>query len=340
MAWIIKRTGQAVATVFAVVSLTFGMIRLLPGGPMDYMKAHLSEQAEQGTVSMSREEINAMVEVYTNVHPDEPLLDQYVSYVIHTLQGDLGQSVWQQEPVSAILAEALPWTVLVSSLALVFSFTIGIGLGAAMAYKEESRFDFTLTSVSIFLTSIPYYVFAIIAIYVFAYELGWFPDGGYLSSGARQEGFSLLFIIDALHHAALPVASLVITGFGGRALAMRGNSIRILGEDYLRVARLRGLPQRVIISRYVSRNAILPMYTSLMISIGFMFGGSVILETLFTYPGVGYYMFQAINQRDYPLMMGGFLVITVAVVIGIYIADLTYGKIDPRIEQSGEREVY
>jgi peptide/nickel transport system permease protein len=215
------------------------------------------------------------------------------------------------------------------STAILITFGIGVSFGAIMAYFEGGKFDTGTTVVSIILTSTPYYIFALLFLAFFAYQRQWFPTGGRLSAGVSP-GFTLRFLFDVLHHAALPILSIVLTDFGGWALSMRGNSIRVLGEDFLRVARLRGLPARTIAMKYVGRNAILPMYTGLMISIGFAFGGAVILETIFAYPGVGYYILKAVNARDYPLMMGGFLIITIAVVVGILIADLTYGRIDPR----------
>jgi peptide/nickel transport system permease protein len=321
-----ERTLQAFITVFAVVSLTFGMIRLLPGGPMQYLKSQLIRQSG-GEVSMER--INALVEVYTNVNPDKPLLTQYINYMTSIVQGDLGKSMWYSKPVSTIIADALPWTLFLMSLSILLTFAIGIVLGALMAYNEGSRFDLASTVSSIILTSVPYYVLAIILVYLLGYQAGWFPTGGRMTQ-ATTPGFNWPFIAGVFEHAALPIASQVVTGFGGWALTMRGNSIRTLGEDYLRVARLRGLPSNRIALRYVGRNAILPMYTGLMIGIGFLFGGSVILEQIFSYPGVGYYLFKAVSVRDYPLMMGTFMIITLAVVIGIFIADMTYHKIDPR----------
>ena len=336
MNYYVARTAQAIFTVFAVVTFSFGLIRLMPGGPMDYVRAQL--QQEVGTVDEAQ--INAMVEVYTNVNPDAPLYEQYITYMINIAQGDLGVSVWFNEPVAEILATALPWTVFVMSISLAFTFGIGISLGAAMAYAEGTRFDSVATLLSIFLNSIPYYVAAIVLVYFLGYEWGLFPIGSRISSDVTA-GMNVAFVASAFYHAALPIASFVITAFGIQALAMRGNSIRVLGEDYLRVARLRGLPPHDIALRYIGRNAILPMYTSLMISIGFMFGGSVILEEIFAYPGIGYYMFRGIEARDYPLMMGAFILITVAVVIGIYIADLTYGRLDPRASSGGgNREAY
>jgi peptide/nickel transport system permease protein len=332
-----ERTVQAIFTVFAVASLSFGLIRLMPGGPIDFIRAQMIQ--EQGT-DADMERVNSMVESYTNVRPDDPLYIQYVDYMTELIQGDMGVSMWYNEPVSGILAEALPWTVFVMAISLALTFAIGITLGAVMAYIEGSRFDVSTTLVSVFLNSIPYYVMAILLVYLLGYQLSWFPTGGRFSSDVTI-GMNLEFLANAFHHAFLPIVSIVVAGFGIQALAMRGNSIRVLGEDHIRVARLRGLPPHDIALRYVGRNAILPMYTGMMISIGFLFGGSVILEEIFTYPGIGYYMFRGIESRDYPLMMGAFLLITVAVVIGIYVADLTYGKIDPRAGTGGgDREAY
>lgn len=329
-----ERTLQAFVTVLIVVTVTFLMIRLIPGGPMDFMRAQLIQQSQGrgGTVDMQR--INELVQAYTNVHPDRPIWRQYVDYLVSLAQLDLGKSVWYDRPVASILAAAIPWTVFVLSIALLINFVFGIGLGALMAYFEGSRFDTGSTLFAILSTSVPYYIVAILLVYVFGYQLGWFPTGGRLPSGV-DVGLTVAFFFGAIYHAALPVISLV-TGFAGLAISMRANSISVLGEDYIRVARLRGIRTRRIALRHVVRNAILPIWTQLLISIGFLFGGSIILEQIFAYHGVGYYMYQAIQSRDYPLMMGGFLVITIAVVISVYIADLSYGKIDPRVNSEGE----
>lgn len=335
VSYYVRRIVQAVLTVFTVATLAFVLIRLMPGGPVEYIRAQLMQSGD-----VDADQVNALVEVYTNVHPDQPLYIQYIDYMSSLLVGNLGVSTWHGDPVSEILAEAVPWTLFIMSISLGLTFGIGIVLGAIMAYFEGSRFDASSTMASIFLSSIPYYVLAVIFLKFLSYQWGIFPTGGRVAHGV-ESGFSLEFFGSALYHATLPIASLVLTGFGMAALTMRGNSIRTLGDDYLRVARLRGLKKRRIALRYVGKNAILPMYTGLMISIGFMFGGAVILEEIFRYPGVGYYMIQSINARDYPLMMGAFVLITVAVVISIFIADLTYGKLDPRAGHGGgEREAY
>lgn len=335
--YLLKRLGMAVFTIYAVITVTFAMIRSIPGGPTDYIMAEMMRTRGEGTTDISR--VHEMTERVMHINPSDPIHVQYYEYMSSMLRGDLGESVFFSAPVSDIILQALPWTLFLLSIATLLTFAIGIVLGAVMAYLEGSRFDIGSTIVSMFLNSVPYYIFALLAIALFAYSWGLFPASGHHPSGAEPT-LSLSYFLDVLHHAALPIISLVITGFGGTALTMRGNAIQEIGEDYIRVAHLRGVPGRRIATRYVGRNALLPMYTGLMISIGFMFGGAVVLEEIFAYEGLGWYLLESVNSRDYPLMMGTFLVITVAVVIFILIADLTYSKIDPRVGDEGSREVY
>jgi peptide/nickel transport system permease protein len=325
--YFIERTIQAVLTLLTVFGLTFALLRLMPGGPMAYLRAQLAQSGQD----MTQEEIDARIELYTSVHPDKPIPVAFVDYTTSLLQGDLGKSLWYNQPVMDIIAQAMPWTIFISAVSLLGTFAIGITLGALMAYSEGSRFDLTSSTVSIIITSIPFYVVAVLLVWMLGYQFNIFPTGGRVNTDLTP-GMTPEFISSVLYHGALPIASLVIAGFGGRALSMRGNSIQILGNDYLRVARLRGLSERRIALRYVGRNAILPMYTSIMIAIGTLFGGSIILEMIFLYPGLGYYVFQSLGARDYPLLMGGFLFITIATILGIYIADLTYGRLNPRVE--------
>lgn len=333
MNYIIKRTSQGVVTVLGVITITFGIIRLMPGGPLDYIKAQIS----QSNPGMSTTQVNNLVEAFAAVNPSKPIYLQYVDYVTAVLTGDLGRSFYYQEPVAKILGNALPWTLFVMTLALIFSFQIAIVLGAVMAYFEGSRFDGASSIVAIFLNSIPYYILGMVFIIVLGHRMELFPTGGTYAAREIEAGLSLPFMIDALHHAALPVLSFVLTVFGMLALLMRGNCISILGEDYMRVGELRGLPREKLALGYLGRNAILPMYTEFMISIGFLFGGSIVLEEVFSYQGVGYRMLTAISARDQTLMMGAFLIITLAVVLGMYIADLTYGMLDPRIKLGEEQ---
>nr|WP_276252601.1 ABC transporter permease [Halovivax sp. TS33] len=335
MNWFIKRIGQGVFTIFTVASLTFVLIRVMPGGPAQQMVADMRQRQP----SLSTEQLNVMAAQRIGVDLNRPIHEAYIDYMLNLAGGSLGESIQYQESVADIIARSLPWTAFVMSISLLFVFVLGIGLGAIMAYKEGSKFDIGSSIIAIFLSSVPYYVAGVVLIYVLALELSLFPLNGRYPKGV-DPGFTLEFIGGALYHVVLPAASFVITTWGGFALGMRGNSVQVLGQDYIRVAKLRGLADRRIALRYVGRNAILPMWTSFLIQVGFMFGASIILEEIFSYRGIGYYMFDSIDNRDYPLMMGTFLVITVCVVIAVLVADMTYGKLDPRVEAGGKNESY
>lgn len=330
MDWRIRRTAQVIVTVFSVISLSFVLIRLIPGGPINFLVVQMERQG------VPPDEIYSRAEQLYGINPDDPLHIAYFDYMGQILSGNLGTSTWFGDPVADLMAEAIPWTVFVLSWATFIGFALGISLGAIMAYYEGGKLDVGLTAYAMVMGSIPYYVFAILLLLVVAYQNTWFPTGGHHPTGVTA-GFNWPYIKGIIHHATLPVLSLVLSG-SIASLTMRGNSIRVLGNDYVRVARLRGLSDGTIALQYVARNAILPMYTGLMISIGTMFGGAVILETIFGYHGMGWYLVRAVNARDYPLMMGAFMVITIVVVLALLIADLTYGKLDPRIGGEGREQ--
>lgn len=337
MNYVTKRVGQAVLTLVSVITLTFAMIQAMPGGPVDYLRSRIMQSRGEANIDMS--ELSSLASDYMNLDVQEPIHIQFVDYLTQVLQGDFGRSFWYGEPVANIIVKSAPWTIFLLTVSIILTFGIGIVLGAIMAYKEGELFDTSWTGVSMLLNSVPYFIAALLFVYIFAIQLSWFPASGNVSANL-DAGLNPTYIIDIAYHAILPIASLVITGFGGVALGMRGNAIKEIGEEYIRVAHLRGVPGRRIATRYVGRNAVLPLYTQFMISVGFMFGGSVVLEEIFAYPGLGYYLLQAINARDYPLMMGIFIIITIAVVTCILFADLTYGKIDPRVADEGSREAY
>lgn len=329
----LRRLGQAALTVFTVIVTSFVLIKNMPGGPVDYLVAQLADSRDR---SMSTEVVREMSVEYLLVDPNDPIWVQFGDYFVSILQGDFGQSFWYQRPVSVMIAEALPWTIFYAVIALVLSFGIGIVLGSLMGYFEGTRFDAVVTIISQTIVAVPFYIIALVLLFVFAFNLELFPTGGNKSVSVDAR-FTVEFLTSILYHAALPIASLVIARFGFTALSMRGNSVRVLGSDYIRVARLRGLSERRIALLYVGRNAILPLWTGLMIGIGTLFGGSVIMEKIFSYPGIGWYILQALQARDMPLLMGAFIVVTVAIVVGLLVADLTYGLIDPRVKQGGDQ---
>jgi peptide/nickel transport system permease protein len=332
MNYYLRRTVRIPLTILAVATLTFGLIRLLPGGPFTQLRIQLIRQG------VPAEQVNARIEALQNIRPDAPLWQQYLDYLIGVVQLDLGRSISLNAPVMEVLARALPWTVFLVVTSTVLMFVVGVLIGAVQAYKEGSRFDKFASGSSIFLMAVPYYIFAVMFLFFLAFQLQLFPTGNAVERGL-DAALSLEYILSVLHHAALPILAFTIGGVGSTALNMRGNGIQVLGEEYVEVARLRGLSDSRIATKYVAKNAILPMYTGLLLLIGFRLGGTVVLEQIFSYPGLGYYLISAVNANDYPLMMGCFLIITITLVIAVYIADLTYGLIDPRIS-AGDSDGY
>ena len=338
MRFYLERTARAVFTVWMAITLTFGIIRFMPSGPIQQIRAQIVRNRPEIDGDQLETLLQARLE-QLNLHLDAPLHMQYYYYMESLAQGNLGQSISQSDSVAQIVANSLPWTAFVMTTATILVFVIAIIGGAILAYREGTVLDSAASSVGVLSAAVPFYVLAFVLILVFGYRLGWLPTGG-KKDALMQVQLNLDFIVSVIRHAILPIASVVLTQAGLQALAMRGNSIQVLGEDYVRVGRLRGLSDRRLATRYVGRNAILPMYTGFLTLIGFNLGGSIILEEVFNYRGMGFYMFEALQLRDYPLMMGIFLVYTIALVLSVYIADLTYSWVDPRVKQGGASEAY
>ena len=340
MSYLIKRLAQGVFTIYAVVTLGFILVRLMPGGPADYVRSQFIEDRMQGVggQDVTEEEIAQYLEIYLNINPDKPLWEEYLEYVYTVMiELDLGTSIFVRRgaSVSQLIAEAAPWTVLITSIGLFYSFAVGIVLGTMMAYYEGGKFDVAATVTMIVNGAIPYYVVAIVLVFFLSYQWGIFPQGGRMDP-YTDPGLNWPFIRGVFYHAALPVASIILTGIGGHALGMRANSIRLIGSDYVNFADNRGISPYGVATRHLARNAVLPMYTQLMISIGFILGGAVILEMIFVYAGMGLLMLQATEARDYPVLMGALTISVVMFVVAMLIADLTYSWIDPRAERAGE----
>jgi peptide/nickel transport system permease protein len=324
--FIAKRLALAVVTVYIVVTLTFFMIRLMPGNAVSYLEAQLSQQG-----GMTTSEIQGRVQAAYGIQPKGPLLQQYFGYVGHAFTGNFGTSVIDpSKSVLGIIAGALPWTLLIVGLSLVISFVVGVIIGTLIAAFPRSLLAKVVTGVVSFIAAVPNYIVALLLIYLVADRAHLLPSSGPYSISATP-GWNFPFIGSVLQHAILPCLSYVIVGFGAWALTMKGSVSTILGADYVRTGEAWGLSRRRVTQSYIGRNAMLPMVTNLGLSLGYMFGGSVFIETFFTYPGLGYYLIQSVNQRDYPVMMGCFLLITIAVVVSNLIVDLVYPLVDPRI---------
>jgi peptide/nickel transport system permease protein len=330
--YIAKRVAMSLVIIYIVLTLSFFMVRLMPGNPMAALESQLRMQG-----GITDQEIQQRVAAVYGVVPTDPVLTQYKDYLLNILRGDLGVPITNPgTTVMRVIAEALPWTILVVAVSLIISFLIGVALGSAMAAFQNSRFAKVMTFVVSFLSAVPSYLVAIVLLYVLTATYRVFPSGGAYGVNVTP-GPNGSYLLSVLYHAILPIAATVITSFGGWALAMKGSAVSVLGAEYVRAAESRGLSDRRISRSYVGRNSMLPMITQLALSVGFMFGGSVFIETYFQYPGIGYYMIQSVNQRDYSLMMGCFLLITISVVITNLLVDLLYPLVDPRIAKPGAR---
>jgi peptide/nickel transport system permease protein len=332
----LRRIFKALFTIFFVTTLTFFIVRLMPGSPVE---AYIAKQISE--YGMSYQDAAAQAQALFAINPNEPLVAQYFTYLGRLVQGNLGKSlVSSGAPVSRIILQYLPWTLFSVGLGLLIAFTLGITLGMVMAYKRESVIDHILSALGSLFHSIPNYLLALMIVVFFGIRLGWLPITkmrGSTSPGINP-GLSLAFIGDALYHAAMPIAVYVLTTIGSWMLIMKSSTLAALDEDYVTAAKARGLRDGRITTAYVGRNAVLPLFTQLAIAIGFVVGGSLLLERVFQYQGIGLILGTVIDQRDYPVMQGIFLVLTFSVVIANLLADLLYSRLDPRIRVGAARE--
>ncbi len=333
----LQTIAKKVLIVWVVVTLSFLIVRGLPGNPVDIMVLNLMDS--QG---ISEDEARTRAASLLRLDLDAPLHEQYFDFLGNLLRGDLGDSyvLARGKPVAEIVFQRLPWTLFSVGTSLLISFTLGMFLGMLAAYRRNSLLDQTLTNLSAMVGAVPNTLWAIILVLLLGVVWKIVPLNmmrGSVSPGV-QPGFTLAFIGDVLKHWLVPGMVYVLTTLGGWMLAMRSSTVSVLGDDYVTVARARGLPDFRIITAYVGRNASLPLVTALAISIGFLLGGSTVIEFIFVYQGVGLLMSQAIAKRDYPVMQGILLVTTITVIISTAIADLLYGWLDPRIRIRGEQE--
>ena len=328
MQWV-QRIIVLICTILFSMTITFLVIRSMPGDPVQTMA--MNYVRDEG-MDYATAYVRAKNEL--NYDPQMPIGEQYLSYITGLARGGLGQSMVYKKPVGEIIASALPWTLFIFSTSLLISFFIGILLGMYTAWKRKSILDPILSVYTSIAGSIPNYIVAFIFIMIFSVKLGWFPSRGAYNP-AIPPGANLAFIASVLYHAVLPIAAVVFATLGVWALNMKANAVSILGEDYVTAARIRGLPNNRIITGYVGRNAMLPLVTQLAISFALIFGGSALIENMFLYPGVGYFLNQSIARRDYPLMEGMFLVITIAVVLANLVAEIMNSVLDPRLRAEG-----
>jgi peptide/nickel transport system permease protein len=331
--YLLRRLVKALFSIWLVATITFFVIRAMPGNAVDVLMQELTAQG------VSPEDARNQAASLMNIDLDQPLASQYLEYLGNVLRGDLGNSYRSAgKPVSSLIAQVLPWTLFSVGLALLITFVLGITLGTIMAYKRDTWIDHLLSNLAATLDAVSPYLIGLLTILLFGIIWKIVPImemRGALSPGVTPE-FSLKFFADVLKHVRVLLLVYVLSSVGSWMLQMKSNTIATLGEDYVTVARARGLTDGRILTAYVGRNATLPLFTRLATSVGFVVGGSVLLETLFTYRGIGFLLARSISDRDYPVMQGVFLIITISVIFANLLADYVYGWLDPRIRILGE----
>ncbi len=321
MRYILRRLGFYLLAGWAALTLNFFLPRLMPGDPATALFARFRGR-------LSPEAMDALRQTFGLT--DASLLGQYGTYLAHVFRGELGISVaYFPSPVADVIGTGLFWTMFLAGSAVVVAFTLGTLLGIVSAWWRHGWVDAWLPTTFAFLGAFPYFWLAMVALYVLGFILGWFPLG-HAYGDEVAPAWSFTFVASVLRHAVLPVGTVVLATLGGWLLSMRNTMISVLGSDFVNLARAKGLrPSRVVL-RYAARNALLPNVTGFGMALGFVLGGSLLTEIVFSYPGQGYLLVQAVRNQDYPLMQGIFLVITLAVLGANWLVDLVYLWLDPR----------
>jgi peptide/nickel transport system permease protein len=313
-----------VVAFWAALTLNFFIPRLMPGDPVDVM---LSKLSAKGPVTPAARHA---VELLLGTNTSQPIWSQYWEYLVKIFQGDLGVSVtYYPASVSQIIGQTLPWTIALIGLATIISFILGIGLGQLAGWKRGSWLDNVIPVTTMF-QAIPYFWLALLLLYVLASLLPVFPLYGGYDVTTTTPGLNFAFLGSAVYYGALPALTIVISSLGGWMLGMRNMMVATLSEDYILTAEAKGLRPRRIMTTYAARNAVLPSLSGFAISLGFVVAGSIVTEQVFSYPGIGSALLNAVQNNDYSLMQGIFLVITFSVLGANLLVDLLYTIIDPR----------
>jgi peptide/nickel transport system permease protein len=330
--YILRRLGIMLVVVFLAISINFLLPRLMPGDPIE---AQLNQLLATGA---GGGDVTAMVASYrARFGLDQPLFTQYLEYWRSVLHFDLGVSLAAYpEKVSDAILGGLPWTLGLLGFATLISFLIGSVLGGLMGWPRTPPAVRWFGSGLVMLSAVPYFLVGMILLYVFAIVLRWFPAGGGMPFGLVR-GFNWQTVSAVLWHATLPALSIVIAEIGAWALGMRGMLVSVLGDDYITLATAKGLKTRRIFLRYGVRNALLPQLTKLALALGHIVSGAILVEVIFSYPGIGFRLYQAIQAKDYFVIQGIVLLLSVSIAVAMFILDLIYPLIDPRITSSSNR---
>jgi peptide/nickel transport system permease protein len=328
MRFVLRRLGFFLLTLWVALTLNFALPRLMPGNP-----ALAAIANHKGAISPQA--LKAL-EAQFGLNTHQNVVAQYFKYLGDVATGNFGESLTTQpgNSVGHIVLDAIPWTLGLVGVTTVLAFILGTGIGIVGAWRRGGRLDSLMPPIFVIMTVIPYFWLGLILILIFGVKLHWLPYF-FTYNITLTPGFNWAFISNVLEHAILPAFTLLILTIGTWILTMRNTMTTTLAEDYVRMARAKGLPGYRIMLDYAARNAILPNLTGFAMSLGFVVGGAILIEEVFNYEGVGYLLLQAVDNDDYPLMQALFLLITVAVLLAILLSDIAVAILDPRTRGAG-----
>jgi len=314
-----SRVLQMLLVLWTVVTILFLMFRLMPGNPM---AAYIDPN-----FTLEQQEI-----LMASFGLDKPLWQQYLIYIGNLLQGNLGESFTYRKPVAEIILPLLPNTLILTFTSLIVAYAFGILAGAYLAWKRGNWVEQAAIPAVLTTRAMPEFWLGMVLLAIFSFWLGWFPAGGTRTAGESYDSYFALYTSrDFLAHLALPALTLAIYSQGLPLLLMRSNMLDVMKEDFVTMARIKGLSSWTVVVRHAARNALLPIMTSFAIAVGYQLQGNVVVETVFSWPGLGRELVRAVSASDYPLAQGAFLLIAVVVILMNMIADLLYALLDPRI---------
>lgn len=311
--YVVKRLLYAIPVFLRITFVIYLLINLAPGGPL----AILASSGE-----MSQADLEAMK---VTLGLDKPIVVRYFLWLVDLFRGDLGTSYRTSQDVAMMISQRIIPSLTLTGVGILGAIIIGIPLGIISAYKPNSIWDHISTFVAFIGASVPSFFLSLLLIYILAVKMKWFPTSGMYSSGGGD-------VMDMLHHLALPAFACGIQPIGNYIKQTKSSVLEVLNEEYIKTARSKGLTNTVIILKHAFRNALIPIVTTVSLSIPFLIGGAVVVEQIFAWPGIGSLMITAITSRDYPVIMGVAVLICVVVLVANLILDLVYAALDPRIE--------
>lgn len=318
-----KKLFQYVLVLFVAITINFVLPRFAPGDPLLYF-------FDESTLKeLTAEQKQTVLE---SVGLGGTLWEQYINYLGGIFTWDFGTSIKHAQPVIEMIGDRLPWTLTLIAPAMLLSAIFGVMIGAYSAWNRGKGRDVTLLTTMLTFQAIPGFWIGMLFIAIFAVQLGWFPTYGAVS--IIQDGTTFGFIKDVAWHLVLPIVTLSVATVGSNYLLTRSSMLESLGQDYITMAEAKGVHKKTLIFNHGLRNALLPIYTHFTMNLGTLIGGSVIVETVFSYPGIGRLLYESVVARDFPLMQGVFLMITFGVIAANIFADLTYPLIDPRAKST------